>query len=430
MTQKLSLQDIPAIARAANGSIVSIVMSDKDGKPIAQASGFFVSKDGLIVTNYHVIAEGSSAVVKLPDGAFFPVDGVVASDKERDVAIIKAHGSDFRTLTLGDSARLQVGEEVVAIGNPLSLESTVSNGIVSAIRTVEEEGGKFLQITAPISHGSSGGPLFDMAGEVVGITSAGIKGGENLNFAIPINDVKPMISGVSKVRSARVSALPDEAEPDEAEPVTAAQTQGQRSFDELVNRKDKGIIGDLESDAAYVCFPPEEVGNDAFFVAVYSEPKEDHWMGTNTDGTLYQGAAAWFVFYNHGQRTRAAWAMFTDDAGWHVAGKISVVGEKVITKVTGSPWYRGGVNGFASSSIEVDGTEMRLHSSTTTLDVYPQFVPESHDERSNLPIDITIQLSTGRFVQATDYTILHRAGVGVQQATGRCGFYRHGRQIF
>ena len=136
--------DIPAISREANGSIVSIVMSDKDGHPIAQGSGFLISKDGHVVTNYHVIKNGSSAVIKLPDGAFFAVDGVLASDKDRDVAIIKAHGNDFRTLTLGDSDRLQVGEEVVAIGNPLSLESTVSNGIVSAIRTVEDEGGKFV----------------------------------------------------------------------------------------------------------------------------------------------------------------------------------------------------------------------------------------------------------------------------------------------
>jgi S1-C subfamily serine protease len=221
-------KDIATIAKEANGAVVSIVMSDKEGHPIAQGSGFLISKDGWVVTNYHVIKSGSSAVVKLPDGAFFPVDGIVASDKGRDVAIIKAHGNDFRTLTFGDSARLQVGEEVVAIGNPLSLESTVSNGIVSAIRTVEEEGGKFLQITAPISHGSSGGPLLNMAGEVVGITSAVIMGGENLNFAIPIDDVKPMIgSSVSKVRSGAGvgSALPDEAEPGSTEPATGPSTQ-------------------------------------------------------------------------------------------------------------------------------------------------------------------------------------------------------------
>src|SRR5450631_284999 len=209
--------DIPAISREANGAVVSIVVSDKNGRPVAQGSGFLISKDGQVVTNYHVIKSGSSAIIKLPDGAFFVVDGVLASNKHRDIAIVKAHGVDFGTLTLGDSDRLQVGEEVVAIGNPLSLESTVSNGIVSGIRIVEDEGGKFLQITAPISPGSSGGPMFNMTGEVVGITTSHIKGGENLNFAIPINDVKPMLLAISsKARDL----------PDEAEPVTADRTSG------------------------------------------------------------------------------------------------------------------------------------------------------------------------------------------------------------
>jgi hypothetical protein len=228
--------DIPAISREANGSIVSIVMSDKDGHPIAQGSGFLISKDGHVVTNYHVIKNGSSALVKLPNDRFFAVDGVLASNKDRDVAIIKVHGTDFRTLTLGDSARLQIGEEVVAIGNPLSLESTVSNGIVSAIRTVEHEGGQFVQITAPISPGSSGGPLFNMAGEVVGITTSHIKGGENLNFAIPINDVKPMLRGTLST----IGAFPDEPEDNktssEAQPDLAATINFMRNMVEPDDR--------------------------------------------------------------------------------------------------------------------------------------------------------------------------------------------------
>ncbi len=244
--------DIPAISREANGSIVSIVMSDKDGHPIAQGSGFLISKDGHVVTNYHVIRDGNSAVVKLPNGIFFAVDGVLVSDEDRDVAIIKVHGKGFKALTLGDSDRLQVGEEVVAIGNPLSLESTVSNGIVSAIRTVEAEGGKFLQITAPISPGSSGGPLFNMAGNVVGITTSHIKGGENLNFAIPINDVKPMIGLCA---SAVVVPFPDEPEPATAEQGTgpsladtlqwmAKSAEGVRSFEDYttVGSKDEGFV--------------------------------------------------------------------------------------------------------------------------------------------------------------------------------------------
>lgn len=204
----LHQKNIPAIAKAATGAVVSIIMSDKEGRPIAQGSGFVISKDGRIGTNYHVIKTGTSAIAKLPDGAFFVVDGVLAVDKDRDIAILKAHGTDFRTVTLGSSDNVQVGEEIVAIGNPLSLESTVSNGIISGIRNVNGEGGKFLQVTAPISPGSSGGPLLDMAGDVVGITTLYLKGGENLNFAIPINDVKRLLRGnISKVHG-----FPNEAD--------------------------------------------------------------------------------------------------------------------------------------------------------------------------------------------------------------------------
>lgn len=193
---------------------MTIVMADND-KPLALGTGFLVNSDGVIVTNYHVIKTGSVAVVKFPDGTVLPVDGVLAADKVRDLAVIKIHGKSFRTLALGNSDRVQIGEEVVAIGNPLGLELTVSNGILSAVRTSKRGG--LLQITAPISHGSSGGPLFNMNGEVVGITSSGIDAGENLNFAIPVNDAKLLLEN----RSATLSSLPDETEevaPSKAEP--------------------------------------------------------------------------------------------------------------------------------------------------------------------------------------------------------------------
>jgi serine protease Do len=169
---------------------------------------------GTIVTNYHVIAKGNVAVVKFADGMVLPVDGVVATDKFHDLAVLKIHSKTFQTLTLGNSDRVQVGEEVVAIGNPLGLELTVSNGIVSGIRTDEKEEGKLLQITAPISHGSSGGPLFNMVGEVVGINAMSLEGGESLNFAIPVNDAKNLLQN----ESAQPQQLPNERDTETAEP--------------------------------------------------------------------------------------------------------------------------------------------------------------------------------------------------------------------
>lgn len=219
-------KDIPAIAKSAREAVLTIIMLNDD-KPIAQGTGFLVTPDGAIVTNYHVIATGNAAVVKFVDGTVSPVDGVLAANKVRDLAIIKIHGRTFRTLTLGNSDQIQVGEEVVAIGNPLGLELSVSNGILSGIRRDEKEGGKFLQITAPISHGSSGGPLFNMSGEVVGITSMYFEGGENLNFAVPVNDAKQLL----RERSATLRELPNEPEKSQTAQ-TPPTTQKDYSFEQ------------------------------------------------------------------------------------------------------------------------------------------------------------------------------------------------------
>lgn len=205
-------KDIPTIAKAAKGAIVTIVMANDD-RPIARGTGFLVRADGAILTNYHVIATGNVGVVKFADGSILPVDGVLATDKFRDLAIIKIHGKTFPTLTLGNSDQIQVGEEIVAIGNPLGLELTVSNGILSGIRGDEKDDGKLLQITAPISHGSSGGPLFNMFGEVVGINALILEGGESLNFAIPINDAQRLLSE----KAAELHDLPNETGPVKSE---------------------------------------------------------------------------------------------------------------------------------------------------------------------------------------------------------------------
>lgn len=150
-----SAQDTVAdVVKRSSDAVVLIVISDSAGQETALGSGFLVSADGEIVTNYHVIKEAHSAIVKLSNGAFFPVSGVLASDTDKDLAIIKVNGKNLPFLTLGDIDKLHTGDRVVAIGSPLGLEGTVSDGIVSAIRDVADK--KWIQTTAPVSHGNSG----------------------------------------------------------------------------------------------------------------------------------------------------------------------------------------------------------------------------------------------------------------------------------
>ena len=120
-------QDIPTVTRRALPAVGLVVVSDKGGNGIAEGSGFLVSRDGKLVTNYHVIENAASAIVKFPNGAFYAVQGVLGTDKVKDLAVLKLSGTDFPFLPLGDSGKVQVGETVVAIGNPLALEATVSN---------------------------------------------------------------------------------------------------------------------------------------------------------------------------------------------------------------------------------------------------------------------------------------------------------------
>ncbi len=186
--------DVPTLTRGALPSVVLVVTFDKSGKEIRQGSGFVVSGDGKVVTNYHVIEGVSSALIKFTNGAFYSLDGVLAADQNKDIAVLKASGRDFPSLPLGDSDNVQVGEAVIAIGSPLALEATVSNGIVSAIRDLDEGKTRAIQTTAAISPGSSGGVLLNFRGQVIGITAFQMANGQNLNFAIPANYIKPLLS--------------------------------------------------------------------------------------------------------------------------------------------------------------------------------------------------------------------------------------------
>ena len=174
------------IAEAALPSVVAIVTEDSLG------SGFVVGKDGLVATNLHVVAGYTKALVVLHDRREFPVLEIYNADPRRDLAILRIDAKGLTPLALGDSDKVRAGEPVVAIGHPLGLTDTVSSGLVGAVRQVET-GFSVLQISAPIAPGSSGGPLFDDRGRVIGVATAILLGGQNLNLGVPINDVKTLL---------------------------------------------------------------------------------------------------------------------------------------------------------------------------------------------------------------------------------------------
>lgn len=154
-------------------------------------TGFVVRSDGWIATNMHVIVGGPRVKVTLRGDRELDVVELLAASPEYDLALVRveAHGLPF--LSLGDSDAMRPGDPVVAIGNPLGLEDTVSNGLISARRKVD--GGEVLQISAPIAPGSSGGPIFNDRGEVIGIATAILQGGQNINFGVPVRYLAPMI---------------------------------------------------------------------------------------------------------------------------------------------------------------------------------------------------------------------------------------------
>ena len=167
-------------------SIVAIYAYDDKGEPFAQGTGFLINSSGLIATNFHVIDKSHSLRVAFTSGEKYDVKEIIAVDEHRDIALIKIHGYDLPPLKLGNSNNIKIGEKVIAIGNPLGFANTLSSGIISGIRT-DLEDYKLIQTTTPISPGSSGGPLLNMNGDVIGLTTMGIPDGQNLNFVVPVN---------------------------------------------------------------------------------------------------------------------------------------------------------------------------------------------------------------------------------------------------
>jgi len=221
---KLTAKDI---VQQSTPAIVRVEVGDGLG------TGFIVDKSGLVATNFHVVRGRKDIRIKLHDGGEYPVLAIAGIDPGRDLALLRIQPTKpLPVLRLGDSDAMSAGDQIVAIGNPLGVfDYSVSSGLVSQVRPVctkqqveqhnrgrvrfEELVAKpsrsaaeeqeleelrcsqeltILQISAPISQGSSGGPLFNQAGEVIGVTTAIISGGQNINLAIPTNYLKPIVA--------------------------------------------------------------------------------------------------------------------------------------------------------------------------------------------------------------------------------------------
>lgn len=180
------------IARSALPAVVEIRTYRASGERRGSGSGFLLAPEGLVATSHHVLEGAHRAEVVLSTGDVFQVQHVAAADSRRDLVILRIAGFDLPVLRLGDSRDVEVGDPIVAIGSPLGLFNTVTHGLVSAKR--ELEGRQVLQISAPISVGSSGGPVFDQQGRVIGILAGFMRRGQNVNFAVPIEYARGLLA--------------------------------------------------------------------------------------------------------------------------------------------------------------------------------------------------------------------------------------------
>jgi regulator of sirC expression with transglutaminase-like and TPR domain len=182
-------------------SIVVITFTGRDGKQEGLGTGFVVSEDGLIATNFHVIGEGRPISVQFADGTKREVVEIRASDRQLDLAVVKVDQKGLKPLVLGDAEQAKDGQPVVAMGNPRGLKHSVVEGIISGRREIENR--PMLQLAMPIEQGNSGGPLVDRDGRVLGIITLKSQITDNLGFAIAVNALKPLLEKPNPVPMSR-----------------------------------------------------------------------------------------------------------------------------------------------------------------------------------------------------------------------------------
>lgn len=187
------------VATPPTDAVLMVVASDQRGTAVSQGSGFIISDDGLAGSNYHVIKGATQAFAQCCGDRIFEIHSIEGADLERDLVLFqlfdrdtgqKPHGLPH--VILGSADDVSVGGKVVAVGSPQGLQGTVSDGILSAVR--EYNSIKYLKITAPISPGSSGGPVLNVEGKMVGVATFQFEKGQNLNFAVAAEHIRPLLN--------------------------------------------------------------------------------------------------------------------------------------------------------------------------------------------------------------------------------------------
>ena len=210
-------ENLPKLIKKIQPAVVTVIGYDANGKVIRLGSGFFIDGNDHIITNRHVISGVAKAEVKTADGAHYLLKTMVSEDREADLVKLVVEGlkgtHSYLPIT---QTQPEVGERVVVVGSPLGLEQTVSDGMVSAIRNIPGRG-EILQISAPVSAGSSGGPVVNLKGEVIGVATFQMSRGQNLNFAIPgrrvvaLRDFPPR--SITETREGETTKSPAELKP-------------------------------------------------------------------------------------------------------------------------------------------------------------------------------------------------------------------------
>ena len=201
------IPDLRALAKQARPAVYLLAIQDEDGEVKGSGTGFLVSSDGLLVTNHHVVAGAKQILAKAENGGLFPVVRVVAADPANDLALLQVEGKDLPCLSLAPPNSAEAGTRIAVIGSPLGLEGTLTEGIVSARRKLPGQKREVLQISAAISQGSSGSPVLDAQGRVVGIASFLLAEGQSLHFATPSEKLQALLRRSGKSPAGPVPAL-------------------------------------------------------------------------------------------------------------------------------------------------------------------------------------------------------------------------------